>query len=244
MKYSKVLFSLFGISILALAACAPAFQTAASTAPTQNSTITVTGTGAVSVVPDIAYINVGVRSTGDTVAEALEANNIQAEAITSTLVSQGVDEMDIQTSSFNVYPLSDYDYQGNATRTYFSVENYVYVKVKDLDKLGSILDAVARSGANNIYGIDFNLKDKTEAQSSARQLAVDSAKTQAQELADMAGVDLGEIVAISSSYSYPAYSSGYYGMGGGGVDYASSYVPTTSGQIQISADVTLVFTIE
>jgi uncharacterized protein len=243
MKKNKILFIMFGFSILALAACAPTFQSVPAAAPGQDAVITVTGTGAVSVVPDIASINVGVRSTGDTVTEALEANNIQAETIKATLISEGVDEMDIQTSSFNVYPLSDYDYDGNVTRTYFSVENYVYVKVKDLDTLGDILDAVARSGANNIYGIDFNVQEKTEAQSSARQLAVDSAKAQAQELADAAGVELGEIVAISSSYSYPAYYSGY-GMGGGGSDLASSYVPTTSGQIQIVTDVTMTFAIK
>ena len=231
------------VLLLGLAACAPAAQVS-SNAQGITPQMSVTGSGIVYVVPDIAYINVGVRSQGDTVADAMTANNAQAQAIKDTLVGQGVDEMDIQTTSFNVYPQSDYDYQGVITRTYFSVENNVYVTVRSLDKLGAILDAVAASGANTIYGINFDVVDKTAAQTSARQLAVDSAKTQAQELADAAGVTLGEIQIISSSYSYPNVYSGY-GMGGGGAAYAiSDSVPIASGQITVSADVTITFGIK
>jgi len=186
------------VLMVGLAACAPAAQVG-SNAQGITPQVSVTGSGVVYVVPDIAYINVGVRSQGDTVADAMTANNAQAQAIKDTLVGQGVDEMDIQTSSFNVYPQSDYDFQGVITRTYFSVENNVYVTVRSLDNLGAILDAVAASGANTIYGISFDVVDKTEAQTSARQLAVDSAKTQAQELADAAGVTWGDIEYISSS---------------------------------------------
>lgn len=231
------------VLMVGLAACAPAAQVG-SNAQGITPQVSVTGSGVVYVVPDIAYINVGVRSQGDTVADAMTANNAQAQAIKDTLVGQGVDEMDIQTSSFNVYPQSDYDFQGVITRTYFSVENNVYVTVRSLDNLGAILDAVAASGANTIYGISFDVVDKTEAQTSARQLAVDSAKTQAQELADAAGVTLGDIQYISSSYSYPNVYSGY-GMGGGGAAYAmSESVPIASGQVTVSADVTITFGIK
>lgn len=244
MKNIKILSILFGLFTILFAACTPVLQSAAGTTVDQTATLSVTGAGVVYVVPDIAYINVGVRSTGDTVAEALETNNAQADAIINTLISEGVDELDIQTSSFNVYPLNDYDYEGNVTRTYFSVENNVYVKVRELNNLGTILDAVARSGANNIYGIEFNVQDKTEAQTTAREIAVDSARSQAEELAAAAGVELGDILSISSSYSYPSSYYGNYGMGGGGMDYAaSSEVPTTSGQIQISSEVNITYTI-
>ena len=232
------------VLLMGLVACAPSAQVS-SNAQGQTPQVSVTGSGVVYVVPDIAYINVGVRSQGDTVAAAMDANNAQAQAIKDTLVGQGVDEMDIQTSSFNVYPQSDYDYQGVITRTYYSVENNVYVTVRSLENLGAILDAVAASGANTIYGINFDVVDKTEAQTSARQLAVDSAKSQAQELADAAGVTLGDINYISSSSSYPNTYSGYYGMGGGGAAYAlSETVPIASGQITVSADVTITFNIK
>jgi uncharacterized protein YggE len=244
MKTKIKILSVIAFVLLTAAACSPVSQVSTAGTTGQIPQITVTGSGVVYVAPDIAYINVGVRSQGDTVIEALEANNAQAKAIKDTLMSQGVAETDIQTSSFNVYPQSDYDYQGTITRTYFSVENNVYVMVRDLQNLGTILDAVAKSGANNIYGITFDIQDKTEAQTTARQLAVDSAKTQAQQLADETGVKLGEILSVSSYYSYPTQYYGY-GMGGGGGDFAiSSTVPITSGQIQVSTEVTMSFAIQ
>jgi uncharacterized protein YggE len=72
---------------------------------------------------------------------------------------------------------------------------------------------------------------------------MDSAKAQAQEMADAAGVKLGDILSISSSYSYPSTASGY-GMGGGGSDAAYSSVPVTAGQIQVSADVNISYGIK
>lgn len=240
MNKKLIVFTSILAALFLLAACAPAAMVGADGQVRQ---VTVTGSGIVYVVPDLAYINVGVRSQGDTVAEAMQANNVQAKAIKDTLVAQGVAEGDIQTSSFNVYPQSDYDYQGTITRTYYSVENNVYVTVRDLDALGSILDAVAASGANTIYGISFDVTDKTEAQSSARKIAVESAMSQAKELADAAGVGVGEILSISSSYSYPTYYSGYGLGGGGGAEYAVS-VPIAAGQIQVSADVTISMAIQ
>jgi uncharacterized protein YggE len=240
MKRKIILHAGLLAAILLLAACAPSIQTSSNEQARQ---ITATGNGIVYVVPDLAYINVGVHSQGDTVAEAMAANNTQATAIKDTLVAQGVSEGDIQTSSFNVYPQSDYDYQGSITKTYFSVDNNVYVTVRNLDNLGVILDAVADSGANNIYGISFDVTDKSAAQTSARKLAMDSAKSQIQELADYAGVQLGEVLTISTFYSTPNYSYGY-GIGGGGGEASAISVPIAAGQIQITADVTMSYAIK
>ena len=230
------------LSLVVLASCSTA--SSGDAAAGQVPQISVMGYGTVYAVPEIAYINMGVRSTGDSVSDALELNNNQAQAIKDTLVSQGVEEKDIQTSSFSIYPQSDYDYQGSITRTYFSVENNVYVTVRDLQNLGVTLDAVAKSGANSIYGISFDVEDKTDEQTAARQLAVDSARTQAQELAAAAGKELGEILEISTVYNYPT-SYYEYGLGGGGADYAyAGSVPIASGQIQIDVNVTMTFEIK
>jgi len=247
MKSQNILRATAVLLVGALTACAPAAvvrgpSSSAPLAPTAQ--ISVMGVGQVYVTPDIAYINVGVRSTADTVAEALEQNNAQAQIIKDTLMEQGVEEKDIQTSSFNVYPQSDYDFQGTITRTYFAVENNVYVTVRELKNLGITLDAVARSGANNIYGITFDVQDKSEAQSTTRELAVASARQQAEELAQAAGVQLGEIISISTTTSYPAPYYDYRGgMGGGGAEYAQA-VPIASGQMQITSEVNVTFAIE
>lgn len=204
--------------------------------------ITVTGTGQVYVIPDVAYINVGVRSQGVTVTEAIAYNNDQAQAIKTTLISEGVADSDIQTSNFNVYQQSDYDYQGNPTRTYYSVENTVYVTVRQIEDLGDILDAVGRGGANNIYGVNFDVEDKSEAQTSARALAVQAAQAQAGELAHAAGVELGDLISISSGAT--TISQNYYGYGIGGGGGMAESVPISSGQLPVNAQVVLTYEIK
>jgi len=210
----------------------------------QNSSqavIIVTGEGEVIVVPDIGYINVGVRSQGETVSEAIATNNSMAKSIQASLLEQGVEEKDIQTSNFNVYQQSDYDYNGNPTNIYYSVENTVNVTVREIDKMGAILDASARGGANNIYGVYFDVMDKSDALYTARLLAVQSAQTQALELASAAGVELGKMISVDSTTTSPEPFYGY-GMGGGG-GMADS-VPIASGQIPVSAQVQLTFAIK
>jgi len=244
MKYKRGLIITTMLAVAALAGCGPAAVSGGLPVSEPVPQISVVGVGEVYVTPDIATINVGVRSQADTVAEALEQNNAQAMAIKETLMAQGVAEKDIQTASFNVYPQSDYDFQGNITRTYYAVENNVYVTVRDLDTLGETLDAVARSGANNIYGITFDVQDKSEAQSTTRELAMESARQQAEELAQTAGVALGDILSISTYTSYP---SPYYDYGAGGRGGAEGYaaaVPIASGQMQITSQVTVVFRIK
>lgn len=209
----------------------------------EQAVITVAGLGEVYVVPDIGYINVGVRSQGATVTEAIAVNNDMAKSIQSSLSDQGIEEKDIQTSNFNVYQQYEYDYQGNPANTYYAVENTVYVTVRQIERMGEVLDAVARSGANTIYGVNFDVQDKTEALSTARKLAVQSAQVQAQELALAAGVELGDLISIDSSTSSTAPFYGYgYGLGGGGGGGES--VPVASGQISVSAQVLMTFSIK
>ena len=243
MQTKRILIFISVAMALLLGACAPAAVVSPAAADTPVRQLSVVGVGQVYATPDIAYINVGVRSQADTVAAALEQNNTQARAIKDTLMGEGVAEEDIQTSSFNVYPQSEYDFQGNITRTFYVVENTVYVTVRDLNALGTVLDAVATSGANTIYGINFDLQDKAPAQSDARALAVESARTQAQELADLTGVELGEITSITTFYSYPMQYYGY-GMGGGGAAPMASTVPIAAGQMQVNSEVTIVFAIK
>ena len=203
--------------------------------------ITVSGSGQVFVVPDLGYIDIGVRSQGTTVIEAIAINNEQAKAIQTALIEEGVEEKDIQTSYFNVYQQSDYDFQGNPVNTYYSVENTVHVTVRQLEKLGEILDAAARGGANNIYGVNFDVQDKSEAQSAARELAVQAAQTQAQELVQAAGFELGDLISISS---LPTSTTPFYGYGIGGGGGMAESVPIASGQVPINAQVEMKFAIK
>ncbi len=240
MKKTLLIVSISMIAILALTACANT-PVAVSTAP-QVRTINANGTGEVYLVPDVAYINIGVRVDADEVSQALSKNNIQANEISQALQALGVEQKDIQTSNFNVYPMMDYGIDGQVTRRYFVVENTVYVTVRDLSNLGNLLDAVVRSGANTINGISFDVLDKVAAEAQARDTAIKNAKTEAEAIAKAAGVKLGEIQSVYVSTSRgttPVYEA--KGIGGAA---APSSVPVAAGQLMITVDASITYEIK
>lgn len=233
------LIALLGVLALGiLAACQPV------TPPPQGTNfppqISVSGTGKVYLVPDIAYVYIGVRSQADDVATALSQNNAQAQAIANTLKERNVAPEDIQTTAFNVYPQQEYLPSGETGKTFYVVENTVFVKVRDLSNLGTLLDAVVRSGANSINGISFDVQDRASAEAEARKLAVEDAKAKAVELAALSGVELGEL------YSVSVYSSGgampvFEAKGGAAYDSAA---PIAAGQLVIQADANMTYYIK
>ena len=126
-------------------------------------TLNVTGTGRVLMVPDLAYINIGGRSEAEDVSSALAANNAQATAITDALKAKGIEDKDMQTANFNVYSIQQYDQMGQPSYMSYSVENTLYVTVRDLTKLSQTLDAALSAGANQIYGINFDIANRQAA---------------------------------------------------------------------------------
>ncbi len=217
---------------LALSACAPA-----AAGSTSARSLSVNGIGQVYLTPDIAYIYIGVHTESDTASNAVSSNSEKTAAVKATLLKAGVEEKDIATINFSIYPSQQYSPEGQISGTVYMVDNTVYVTVRDLKNLGNLLDSVVAAGANSINSIQFDAADKTAAVKEAREKAVEDAKKQAQELADVAGVKLGEIQTISfydnSPYPSPIM---YGGKGGGG---AESAVPITPGQLNISVSVSV-----
>src|SRR5512135_2645718 len=146
-----ILIALFVALSTLVSACAPitAAAQAPSTTPITRQ-ITAIGEGKVYLTPDTAYITIGVHTESDGVGTALKDNTRQAQAVSDSLKELGVDPQDVQTSAFNVYPTQQYDKDGQPTTIKYVVDNTVVVTVRDLSKLGQILDTTIRSGANNI----------------------------------------------------------------------------------------------
>ena len=218
-----------------LAACGPSAVTV-QPQPTQR-TLTVTGTGMVMLTPDVAYISIGVHTENVSAAEAVAENNAKSQAVAMAIKGFGVEAKDIQTTNFSIWPQDQYDDKGTKIGTIYNVDNTVYITVRDLTKLGDLLDASIRAGANTVNSIQFDVADKTEAISQARKAAVENAQTQAQELVDATGVKLGDVQTISYYDSTPL--SADYGKGGGAM--AASSVPVSSGQFQLTTTVTIVY---
>ena len=252
-KLIVVVISTLLIAALALTGCAQSpvkAETTVSQATTQQTpirTLSVSGSGKVTLVPDIAYINIGVHSEAMDVTAALQQNNELAKQIADALVASGVDAKDIQTANFNIYPKTDYDPQtGNSTPAGFSVDNTVYITVRDLKVLGELLDTAIRAGANQIYGISFDITDRAAALVQARDLAIKDAQQKAADVAKVSGVELGLVQVINvSDSSYVQPYNQYYGMGGGGAEAKSmdSSVPVSAGQIVITFTANLIYAI-
>ncbi|MBI5842194.1 MAG: SIMPL domain-containing protein [Chloroflexi bacterium] len=235
----------FFVAILAMAlllsACGP--TTINQAAPENLRTLNVSGVGEAYLTPNIAYIYVGVHTEGASASEAVESNKTQTTALIDALKSAGVADKDIRTTNFSIYPSTQYSPEGQPTSTIYMVDNTVYVVVRDLDGLGDLLDSAISAGANSINSIQFDVADKADALKEARAKAVEDAKLQAQQLAEAAGLSLGDIQTINFYDSSPyAYMEG--GKGGGGVALDVAAVPIQPGQLTISVTVSLTYTLK
>ena len=207
-------------------------------------TLTITGNGQVTLVPDIARVNVGVNSREADVTSAVDENNKLAKAITDALVKKGVEVKDIQTANFNVYPIQQYNNMGEQTGVLYSVDNTLYITVRDLKTLSEVLDAAITAGANQINGISFDINERTEAQNKARDLALKDAENKAKDVAKTVGVSLDEIQSITITNNSYAQPYPMYGMGGGEKMSMDSSVPISAGQIVVTYEVYLVYRIK
>lgn len=230
------------LAVLALVVSACGTTTVNQAAPLTPRTLNVSGVGVVYLTPDIVYINIGVNTQRANAAEAVEINKEQTNAVIQAIKDFGVDEKDIRTTNFSIWSNPQYDPSGQITGTTYAVDNTVNVTVRDLDKLGDLLDAAVSAGANSIYSIQFDVEDKTEATKDARTKAVEDAKLEAQELADAAGLALVEIQSINYYESSPLPY--FEGKGGGGGAAMESAVPIQPGQLAISVTVNITYTIK
>ncbi len=165
-------------------------------------TISVSGMGKVTAIPDLATVNIGVLSQGTTAVEVKNQNNDKVSKIIAFVKEQGIDAKDITTSQFSFYPTQDYN-NGSPRITGYQGNQSVTVKVhgvdKDQSKLEKILDGSVNNGANQINGVSLSVEKPEDLQQDARKAAIADAKQKAQELAREAGLSLGKVVSISES---------------------------------------------
>ena len=159
-------------------------------------TITVIGEGRVKVNPDIAQVTIGVESFGSDIKMVGQEVETTMTNLVETLKAQGVPEKDIQTSNYSVYTERFGPMEIDADSLSYRFSNNVTVIVRDLSQIETILGAVIEAGANNIYGVNFSVEDPATLRKQARAEAVTIAKSKAEELAQLNGVTVGEVVTI------------------------------------------------
>lgn len=236
-KLNKALILCLSVALL-LSLALPA------SADNDDRTITVQGSAVVSLKADMATIEIGVENKHTDVIKAQEENTKQMNVVIDALKNAGVAEEDLITSNFNVYTSYDYNYSslGAEERIQnYTVSNMLSVTVRDLEKIGIILDVAVNAGANQIYGLNFSSTQNNAAYEKALTRAVEDAREKAQVLCTAANVHLGELIEIT------AQDNGYvYGARNTlTMDAASAKgAAIVSGDVQVSASVTLVFEIK
>lgn len=167
-----------------------------SVTTTKTDAFTVNGTGKVTMVPDVALVNVGVTAQGPTVTRVQQELNSKMSGMTTAIKKLNIDEKDIKTSYYNISPMYDYS-NGTQRITGYQANSNITIKVRKIDNANAVIDAATKEGANQVGGISFDVDDKEKAEQQARELAVKDAKAKAEAAARAAGFKLGRVINYS-----------------------------------------------
>ncbi len=199
--------------------------------------LVVQGSASVSVQADYAVLSIGVQTSSGSVDSAQLANAATMNVVIDAIKGCGVQDADVVTSSFNIYDTTSWN---ENEKTAYRMENILSVTIRALDKAGKIIDVATQAGANILNGISFHSTERNEAYKKALKRAVDDAQEKADVLASACGKKLGRLVKIETGSDYYAYAgaNNYYKMD------AAADTSIISGDISVSASVTLTYTFE
>lgn len=165
----------------------------------QGTIVSVVGVGEVKQVPNQATLTAGVSTLSPTAQAALQGNSAIMQKLLAALKALNIPDKNIQTTQLSVYPQMQYDEGQPPKVTSYQASNQVSIQVDQLDQLGPVIDALVTQGANNIQGPQFNVANKDQLLSQARQLAVQNARQQAQEYAQALGMKVKRVVSVGQS---------------------------------------------
>lgn len=199
MRKNWMILALGAVMALLVTACEG--NTTVNSQPADTTGITVSGHGEVQAPPDIGFLDVGVQVTAPNVADARDRAAKAADAVISVLKKDGIDEKDIKTTGFSIQPQYDYSKSNEPRITGYMVVNTVQAKVRKLDAFNKVIDDAISAGGNDVrlQGIRFGIDDNSKLQQQAREKAMADAKAKAEQLAKLAGVDLGKPMTISEA---------------------------------------------
>ncbi|MFA5169154.1 MAG: SIMPL domain-containing protein [Candidatus Paceibacterota bacterium] len=207
--------------------------------------ISVTGTGEVYVTPDIGLVSISVVAKNNNVSVATSESSEKMNSIIEYLKNNSVEEKDIKTTSFNIYPVYSWeDKTGKRNLDGYEVSQTIQVKIRDLTKVGDIISNATRLGANDISSLSFTVDDDEKVKEEAKELAIKDAREKAKNLEKSLGVRLVKIVNFSEG-TYPNYSDQLYKtVSGSGIMLESSIAPTIqTGQNKITSTVTITYSV-
>jgi len=229
------------LAALGLSSCVPATHIHNNFGASEPSNaLVVVGTGEASSAPDIARVTLGVEAQNANAEAAVSEVNQKMKAVIAALKSQGIADKDLRTANLNIFMVEPPPYpmpigepmepmpappgapgvppppRTGRPVPIFRASNSVLITLRDLDKVGDTLGTAIRAGANQAWGIQFEMDDPKPLRSKARGKAVEDARARAEELARLSGVKLGRVLSIGELGSadapppaVPAFQMGY-----------------------------------
>ena len=210
-----------------------------------NSGITAVGTGKANGTPDTLTLNLAVETRGDNAQAALNEASTKAQGVIDLMKAKGIPAKDITTSNVSVYP--QFDDKGVKVVGYVANEG-ITVKSHDIKGAGALIDAAAgiAGDAIRMNGVYFSIEDTTALYAEARKEAVARARSQAQQLAEAAGVTLGKVRIINEYGDQGGFNQQYYAadaLKAATTTSGAAPVPFEAGSQDVALSVTVVFEI-
>ena len=212
----------------------------AQTAPFES--VSVSGTGRVTVAPDRYSFTVGVQTIATTVDDAVRENNTRVAAVIAALKKAGAQEKEIRTSNFSIWPQQDYQPGQTPRITGYQVTNSVTVTRDKIGDAGKLLQAAISAGVNTSTGLQFEVSDPTRGRDEGLRAAFSDAKSKAIVLATAAGRTLGRALTVSEGNiaqpPIPKMMAMRAGIAGGAVQ---EEVPVEAGTQELTFTVSVTF---
>jgi len=206
----------------------------------------VTGEGTSKVTPDVVLLSLGIEAEDKAVAEAQRDAAQAMDDVMKALKDNGVAEKDIQTQRFSIYPVRKWiEYEQREIIIGYRVTNMVVARIRQIDKAGPVIDAVAQSGGDlaRIDSIGFTIDDPTPYYKEARTKAVGDAVAKSEQMAQAADIKLGKLLYISESTPYvPQATVRDLFLKAEGA--AQSPTPISAGEMEIRVTVQMVYDIK
>lgn len=226
-----------------------------NTATTTN-TISFSGEGKIFAKPDIAAVSFSILTEATTSKVAQDDNSEKSKKVVDFLKNQRIEDKDIKTTSYNIYPQYTYPrpipldveiqsypvpdyYPSNPKITGYKVNQSFEIKIRDLEKVSAILDGLVTAGANQVNQLGFKIDNEEKLKDEARTKAIEDAKNKAARLRKQLGIRLGKIINYQEGGYYPPiYSIAEAKLGDRGGDISGPSVPTGENEITISVTIT------
>ena len=208
--------------------------------PADGTLLSVSAQAEAKRVPDVATISAGVVTQATDANAAMRANAEQMDKVMAAIRAAGIAERDTQTAGVNVNPQYRYAENQPPTITGYQASNTVSLKVRDVSKLGKVLDALVASGANQVNGPNFEIDQPEAAYDEARQAALAKARARAEMYAKTLGVRVRRIVSISEGGGFrPPVPMPMMAMARGKAELADTAI--SPGETTLTANLDVVF---